>query len=84
MQIGRGAICLCMLVAALVCQAQGKKWSDVHKKWIIVTTINYTTEPIRILANMTDWKVSRLVTQCSLAMSRLMSLLATGSIPYRE
>ena len=31
-----------------------------HKRWIIVTTINYPTESIRILANMTDWKVNHL------------------------
>ncbi len=58
MQLGRGAACLCMLLGALLCQVEGAKPQAVHRRWIIVTTINYPTESIRILANMTDWKVS--------------------------
>ena len=47
--------CLTMLLAVIQSQAQA---AEAHKKWIIVTTINYPTESIRILANMTGWKVS--------------------------
>ena len=43
-----------MLLAALFCEAE---LAEIHKKWIIVTTINYPTKSIKILANMTDWKV---------------------------
>ena len=61
MQLGWGATCLCMLVGALVCLAEGAELQAVvHRRWIIVTTINYPTESIRILASMTDWKVSHL------------------------
>ena len=58
MQLGTGAICLCILVVALLCQVEGAKPRAIHRKWIIVTTINYPTESIRILATMTDWTVS--------------------------
>ena len=60
MPSGRATACaawMCMLLAALFCEAE---LAEIHKKWIIVTTINYPTESIRILANMTDWKVNHL------------------------
>lgn len=63
--------CLC-LVAALCRPAQAEPH---HKKWIIVTTINYPTESIRILAKMSDWKASRPMTQhvhaCRITCTRL-------------
>ena len=52
--------CLSMLLGVLMCPAEGKSMPENHKRWIIVTTINYPTESIRILANMTDWKVNHL------------------------
>ncbi len=61
MRTGRGTAyvaCLCMLLAFLCCSAEGAEGPVNHKRWIIVTTINQPTESVRILANMTGWKVS--------------------------
>ena len=61
MRTGRGTACtacLCTLLAFLRCSAVGAEGPVNHKRWIIVTTINYPTESVRILANMTGWKVS--------------------------
>ena len=52
-------VSLCILLATLLYPAKGLASAAVHRRWIIVTTINYPTESIRILANMTDWKVSQ-------------------------
>lgn len=79
MQVGRGAVCFCILVGMLLRSAQGTRRSDVHKKWIIVTTINYPTESIRILANMTDWKVSHLF--IAVTGRLLVPLLAPYDVP---
>ena len=49
-----------MLLGVLLFPAEGSIAPGSHKRWIIVTTISYPTESIRILANMTDWKVNHL------------------------
>lgn len=44
--------------------------SASHKKWVIITSISYPTEAIKVLANMTDWKVESLTSPWKISRSR--------------
>ena len=52
----QGVLLACMLYA--VCStAQALDASASHKKWVVITSIAYPTQAIKILADMPDWKV---------------------------
>jgi len=54
--VQRAVLLACTLYA--VCStAQALDASASHKKWVVITSIAYPTQAIKILADMPDWKV---------------------------
>lgn len=54
---GWAVLLACVLVglcSQTACELDG---SATHKRWIIITSISYPTDAIKVLATMTDWKV---------------------------
>lgn len=71
-----------MLLATLLSPAKGLESPVIHKRWIIVTTINYPTDSIRILANMTDWKVSQNHSDFRLLLHQIYAPAAVATALY--
>ena len=56
---GWAVLLVCMLAALLSETASALDDNASHKHWIIITSISYPTEAIKVLAKMPGWKVRR-------------------------
>ena len=54
---GWALLLACMLAALHSQTARALDGAASHKRWIIITSISYPTEAIKVLAKMPDWKV---------------------------
>ncbi len=55
----QGWVLLLACMLAGLCSQTARALDDAasHKRWIIITSISYPTEAIKVLAKMPDWKV---------------------------
>ena len=55
----RGLVLLlaCMLASLCIQTVRALDDAASHKRWIIITSISYPTESIKVLAEMPGWKV---------------------------
>ena len=54
---GQAALLACLFLGLCSWQTRALNSAASHKRWIIITSISYPTDAIKVLAKMTDWKV---------------------------
>ena len=53
----QAALLACLFLGLCSWQTQALDGAASHKRWIIITSISYPTDAIKVLAKVTDWKV---------------------------